>query len=418
MRIRFICAVFAISIVVSGNTVQAQYKKVNIYNVKKLTLSMLRPRMQFVNVRNNTGKTIQFSNSIKPITSKIKPITNTINDDIATQPSLLYNYKDNDYRLESGDPSGNHVLRSLQEDLCLNGMKSDCSGMIHNKVNQTFDDKNNSLTGQINYTFVPLNNKTLEINVDDNILTNSTYNDLQQNKKDQSGLLSLKVLELDTVKLQPNLNETPNALQAPVEDVHTDSRYFPENIDYEKQAAENARRVARSKALQEKNKLLNEKWEEERLKNEVLAEVPLYGKRMVLEYVMKINPTKMKCINSEGITRTIYSSNAAKQGLTLGSPMYKKNLSGIDMGIPLVIYDLLNEVTNYAYGGENPFKRREMLDLASKSYEDLVKIIDDPNINKAMAMPTEQLKEIKLQQRKTQANSNKSSGGSAEGYHE
>jgi len=139
---------------------------------------------------------------------------------------------------------------------------------------------------------------------------------------------------------------------------------------------------------------------------------------MVLEYVIKINPKKMKTINSQGITRTIYSSNAAKQGLTLGSPMYKKNLSGIDMGIPLVIYDLVNEVTNYAYGGENPFKRREMLDLASKSYEDLVKIIDDPNINKAMAMPTEQLKEIKLLQRKTQANSNKSSGGSAEGYHE
>ena len=136
----------------------------------------------------------------------------------------------------------------------------------------------------------------------------------------------------------------------------------------------------------------------------------------------------MKCINSEGITRTIYSSNAAKQGLTLGSPMYKKNLSGIDMGIPLVIYDLVNEVTNYAYGGENPFKRGEMLDLASKSYEDLVKIIDDPNINKAMAMPTEQLKKIKLQQRKTQANSNDNSGGStaggvaadgaAEGHHE
>ena len=35
---------------------------------------------------------------------------------------------------------------------------------------------------------------------------------------------------------------------------------------------------------------------------------------------------------------------------------------------------------------------------------------------KAMAMPAEQLKQIKTQQRKTQASSQKKSGGSAEGH--
>ena len=62
-------------------------------------------------------------------------------------------------------------------------------------------------------------------------------------------------------------------------------------------------------------------------------------------------------------------------------------------------------------------------------YKEMAKTIDDPNINKAMAMPAEQLKQIKSQQRKTQANSNDKSGGStaaggvaadgaAEGHHE
>lgn len=48
--------------------------------------------------------------------------------------------------------------------------------------------------------------------------------------------------------------------------------------------------------------------------------------------------------------------------------------------------------------------------MASLAYEDLVKIIDDPNINKAMAMPAEQLKQIKSQQRKTHAGSKDNSG--------
>ena len=53
--------------------------------------------------------------------------------------------------------------------------------------------------------------------------------------------------------------------------------------------------------------------------------------------------------------------------------------------------------------------------MASLAYEDLVKIIDDPNINKAMAMPAEQLKQIKSQQRKTHAGSKDNSGGSTAG---
>ncbi|MDC1410982.1 hypothetical protein N8369_10150 [Amylibacter sp.] len=295
--------------------------------------------------------------------------------------------------------------------------------------------------GTVNITYVPLTNPQVEIEAGAGKLLSKDiigynysmngekgYDKGVYNGKTENGLLSLKVREINTVKLQTNIKEINEYSQIHCCDLHTDSKYFPENIDYEKQAAEHASLIAYNKAQQEKYKLLNEKWDKEKLKNEVLAEVPLYGKRMVLEYVMEINPKKMKTINSQGITRTIYSSNAAKQGLTLGSPIYKKNLSGIDMGIPLVIYDLVNEVTNYAYGGENPFKRREMLDLASKSYEDLVKIIDDPSINKAMAMPAEQLKQIKSQQRKTQANSNDNSGGStaggvaadgaAEGHHE
>ena len=275
--------------------------------------------------------------------------------------------------------------------------------------------------GIIEYTFVPLTNKKIGTATNGILLKKEiigwdiTQIGIEKGEygKTENGLLSLKVREINTVKLQPKYNIFENL--KPMIDVHTDSRYFPENIDYEKQAAEHASRVARSKALEEKYKLLNEKWDEERLKNEVLAEAPLYGKRMVLEYIIETNPKKMKTINSRGMKRTIYASNAAKQGLTLGSPIYKKNLSGIDMGIPLVIYDLVNEVCNYAYSIECPFKRREMLGLASKSYEDLVKIIDDPNINKAIKMTAEQLKQIEAQQRKTQAGSKDNSGGSTAG---
>ena len=69
-----------------------------------------------------------------------------------------------------------------------------------------------------------------------------------------------------------------------------------------------------------------------------------------------------------------------------------------------------------------------MKKLITSIYKEMAKTIDDPNINKAMAMPAEQLKQIKTQQRKTQANNNDNSGGStaggvaadgaAEGHHE
>ena len=142
-----------------------------------------------------------------------------------------------------------------------------------------------------------------------------------------------------------------------------------------------------------------------------------------------INQTKMKTINSQGITRTMY----CKPKCTLGSPMLQSNSTGIDMGIPLVVYDGISEALIEAFGGENPFKKSQIIKLGISSYEEIAKTINDPNINKAMAMPAEQLKQIKSQQRKTQANSNDNSGGStasgvaadgaaeggaAEGHHE
>ena len=101
---------------------------------------------------------------------------------------------------------------------------------------------------------------------------------------------------------------------------------------------------------------------------------------------------------------------------TLGSPMLQSNSTGIDMGIPLVVYDGVSEALIEAFGGENPFKKSQIIKLGISGYEEMAKTINDPNIYKAMAMPAEQLKQIKSQQRKTQASSNKSSGGSAEGH--
>ncbi|MDA9088776.1 hypothetical protein N9K24_03480 [Amylibacter sp.] len=138
-----------------------------------------------------------------------------------------------------------------------------------------------------------------------------------------------------------------------------------------------------------------------------------------------IDQTKMKTINSQGITRTMY----CKPKCTLGSPMLQSNSTGINMGIPLVVYDGISEALIEAFGGENPFKKSQIIKLGISSYEEIAKTINDPNINKAMAMPAEQLKQIKSQQRKTQAGSKDNSGGStaaggvaadgaAEGHHE
>ena len=124
-----------------------------------------------------------------------------------------------------------------------------------------------------------------------------------------------------------------------------------------------------------------------------------------------IDQTKMKTINSQGITRTMYCKPC-----TLGSPMLQTNSTGIDMGMPKVIYDGISEALDETFGGENPLKKSQIIKVGIGCYKELAKTINDPNINKAMVMPAEQLKQIKSQQRKTQASSNKSSGGSAEGH--
>ena len=290
------------------------------------------------------------------------------------------------------------------------------------------------VTGRLNYTFVPLNNAKIKIS-NDNILTNEKFNTPQQNKKDQNELLSLKVLEINTVKLQPHnfeFGEMPifDAYTANLmTDTQTDSQYFPENIDYEKQAADYAKLVKHNLALQA-NTLTNEHVQKT-LKNETLAGDPLYGKRMVIEFLIKTDPNRMKVITNNGIIRTIYSSNAAKlntkdgiskyQGLTMGSVLLNTNLTGRDQGTPLCIYDLVNAVTNIAYSGKSHFKNQDMRDLASRTYKYLINIIDDKNKDKAMEMPAYLLKQIQLQ-----AGSIDNSGGSAggndhhhdEGHHE
>ena len=124
-----------------------------------------------------------------------------------------------------------------------------------------------------------------------------------------------------------------------------------------------------------------------------------------------IDQTKMKTINSQGITRTMYCKPC-----TLGSPMLQSNSTGINMGFPKVIHDGISEALIEVFDGENPLKKSQIIKLGISGYEEIAKTINDPNIKKAMAMPAEQLKQIKTQQRKTQASSQKKSGGSAEGH--
>ena len=132
-----------------------------------------------------------------------------------------------------------------------------------------------------------------------------------------------------------------------------------------------------------------------------------------------VNQTKMKTINSQGITRTMYCNPC-----TLGSPMLQSNSTGINMGFPKVIHDGISEALIEVFDGENPLKKSQIIKLGISSYKEIAKTINDPNINKAMAMPAEQLKQIKSQQRKTQrASSKDNSGGvaadgAAEGHHE
>ena len=123
-----------------------------------------------------------------------------------------------------------------------------------------------------------------------------------------------------------------------------------------------------------------------------------------------VDQTKKRTINSQGITRTMYCKPC-----TLGSPMLQSNSSGINMGIPKVIHDGISEALIEVFDGENPLKKSQIIKLGISSYKEIAKTINDPNINKAMAMPPEQLKQIKSQQRKTQAGSKDNSGGSTTG---
>ena len=123
-----------------------------------------------------------------------------------------------------------------------------------------------------------------------------------------------------------------------------------------------------------------------------------------------IDQTKMKTINSQGITRTMYCNPKC----TLGSPMLQSNSTGINIGIPLVVYDGISEALIEAFDGENPLKKSQIIKLGISSYKEMAKTINDPNINKAMAMPAEQLKQIKAVQTQVQASRQKKSDGSAE----
>lgn len=128
-----------------------------------------------------------------------------------------------------------------------------------------------------------------------------------------------------------------------------------------------------------------------------------------------IDQTKMKTINAQGITRTIY----CKPKCTLGSPMLQSNNTGIDIGIPLIIYDGISEAINNTLGSISPLKRNDIINLGIGCYKEVATTINDPNINKALAMPIEQLKQIKTLQRQVQASRKKRSersSGSAEGH--
>jgi hypothetical protein len=123
---------------------------------------------------------------------------------------------------------------------------------------------------------------------------------------------------------------------------------------------------------------------------------------------------KIKTINSQGITRTMYCNPC-----TLGSPMLQSNSTGINMGIPLVVYDGISEALIETFGDENPLKKSQIIKLGISSYKEMAKTINDPNINQAMKMPAEQLKQIKkilIQVQASRKKRSERSGGSAEGH--
>ena len=185
------------------------------------------------------------------------------------------------------------------------------------------------ITGRLNYTFVPINNATIKkietshkTKINDNIIL------APESGVVKNGIISLKVLEINTFKLQPHnykYGEMPVLNTDFNYDLHDDLKNVP---GITKQELEH---YDRWNCKDNGNKRSCDKvkgWDKEKLKNEVLAEAPLYAKRMVIEYIIETNSKMMKTINTKGIIRTIFSSNAAEQGLTLGSPMLNTNLTG------------------------------------------------------------------------------------------
>ncbi|MDB3965891.1 hypothetical protein N9401_06850 [Amylibacter sp.] len=204
--------------------------------------------------------------------------------------------------------------------------------------------------------------------------------------------------------------------QAAIDDAFSVFDITAKEAAAKKKAAEEE---AAKKEIEEKQRI------QSRITNELLRELLLekFGDLIFqypeLEYAifeMEIafpaNLTQMKTINSQGIKRTMYCNPKC----TVGSPLLQSNRTGIDMGIPLVIYDAISEAINKAFRrDENPLNKSDMKKLITSIYKEMAKTIDDPNINKAMAMPAEQLKQIEVQQKKTQAGSKDNSGGSTTG---
>ena len=131
-----------------------------------------------------------------------------------------------------------------------------------------------------------------------------------------------------------------------------------------------------------------------------------------MEISIPANLTQMKTINSQGITRTMYCNPKC----TLGSPMLQSYRTGVDMGIPLIIYHRISEALNEVFVGESPFNRSDIIKIGIICYNEMAMTINDPNFNLAFAMTPEQLTRIRLQLKKDQATSNNNSGGMADGY--
>tara|TARA_B110001450_G_scaffold14652_1_gene13729 strand:- start:189 stop:1739 length:1551 start_codon:yes stop_codon:yes gene_type:complete len=236
--------------------------------------------------------------------------------------------------------------------------------------------------GTINYTFVPPSDNKKIIS---NLVANAKP---KYNINNKNGLKSLELVNLSKFKLQLNDKNQEVKLST------------VELLNKYKNQKKNVYNYINQNVLNEFSDIL-----------ECVS--------IILKYEILIDPKKINTINWQGLTRTTYSSN---QGLTIGSAKFNKILTGeVGYVIPSVFHDIVLETTNIAYGGESPFNKRETRDLASKSYEDLVKMIDDPNIEKAKKISADQIqqiqrvqKEIKVSSQKNKGSGQESSGGLAE----